>query len=581
MMPDETNVSNNGFRANFLLTLHRHLQWLFFYGLIQIGVAVIISSIQWNTKNQIFLPETNEVFSHPPLIILFITLLLINAMVFAIIAATHGAFWFRFIITSIVALLLLIFGWRIGAFTFIVLPVCLMGSYVLWRGSRPIPGHPTIKDILIFYVLILAGWLLVVAFGIRLSNMPVIVTLYIGMSQLLVFASVLPIPQILISGIDLADLTMAGVERITAICARLGNKVVLITLLTTSVVKLGFIIWSGGLGSLSNWIIAAIFSICFIGLVFFTPKRLLDFKPRFKHWLFLSGFIFPLPIAVLLTFIMLGGHISTAIVGSFLIGAIGPIGLIIAGVLAFFPKHRPFSIFTTLMAIWGLLTFSLTPLCKLLLGIEVAGLNIWYLDGLAAILFIIWSICLLYQQKSSLHISIALKFSLFLSGCFMLDQMLNHKVVIAELYTVFQALTYLAIHQFIVRPKQLRWSQVISWLIVLILLIHSLWIKILPDGIINMITVLILIISMLWDVLIADEKITGQKINGPERPGLLFLYLGVVTWTIAQIVFAKTGKGTAVLEWEPIILLGLIVIGIPWVFYNFLMEIKTNLPNQA
>ena len=170
-----------------------------------------------------------------------------------------------------------------------------------------------------------------------------------------------------------------------------------------------------------------------------------------------------------------------------------------------------------------MITFSFAPLCKLIFGITVDGLNLWYLDGIAAIIFILWSIGLLYQRKSSILLSTALKFSLFLSGCFMLDQMLNQKFVIAELYTVFQVLTYLAIHQLIVRPKQLRWSQVLLWLVVIVLLIHSLWIRIFPDEFINMITIMILIISMLWDVLIADEKITGNKIDGPDRLGILFL----------------------------------------------------------
>ena len=116
-------------------------------------------------------------------------------MVFALIGATHGSFWFRLVITSIVAILLLVFGWGIGAFTFIVLPVLFNVGYVLWRGSRPIPGHPTVKDIVNLYLIMIIGWFLVVVFGIRLEDMSVSVTLYIGISQLLVFASFLPIPS--------------------------------------------------------------------------------------------------------------------------------------------------------------------------------------------------------------------------------------------------------------------------------------------------------------------------------------------------------------------------------------------------
>jgi hypothetical protein len=576
MNSNETSVSKKGFRSNFLNSLHRHHQVIFILGLFQIGVAVVLSSLSWKTKNHIILPETEEVYSHPPLMVIFMALLLINALVFALIGATHGSFWFRLIITSIVTIILLVFGWLIGAFTFLALPSLFTAGYVLWRGSRPMPGHPTIKDIFIIYAVMLTGWLLGVIFGIRLSDMTVVVTLYLGIAQILVFFSFLPIPQILMSGIDLANLIKNAVERVTSICERMGSQGILITLLATSIVKVGFIIWSGGLTSVSSWIVSGLFLLCFIGLVRFTPKSLLDFKPLFKHWLFLTGFLFPIPIATMILFLLLGVNVSTNF-GSILMAQIGPIGLLLAGVLAFFPAKRPFSIFIMLMAIWGFFTFSLMPLSELIFGKTIIGLNLWYIDTIAAIAFIIWSIGLLYKRKTSPLITTALKFSLFFSGCFLLDQLLNDKVAVAELYSIFQVLTYLAIHQLIVRPKQLQWSQVLSWLIVIILIIHRLWFKILPDEFFNMITIAILILSMLWDVLIADEKITGQKQEGSNRLGLLFLYQGVVTWTVAQIVFAKTGKGTAVLEWEPILFFGLLSIGIPWVLYLFLNEIKTKL----
>ena len=151
-------------------------------------------------------------------------------------------------------------------------------------------------------------------------------------------------------GIDLANLTYTAVKRITSFCARMGNHGVLVTLLATSMVKVGFIFWQGGLSALSSWIVTGLFLLCCICIILFTPKRLLDFKPQFKHWLFLTGFIFPIPIGAIITFVMLGGHVSVDSVGLALIGGIGPIGLILAGVLALFPKKRPFSIFITLMA---------------------------------------------------------------------------------------------------------------------------------------------------------------------------------------------------------------------------------------
>gem|GEM_PF-4377325 len=75
----------------------------------------------------------------------------------------------------------------------------------------------------------------------------------------------------------------------------------------------------------------------------------------------------------------------------------------------------------------------------------------------------------------------------------------------------------------------------------------------------------------------SEEKIRGEKSIGPNQPGLLFLYLGVVTWTVVQVVYAKTTNGAAVLEWEPILLFGFLIVGIPWVLYLILREIKTKL----
>ncbi|WP_231507812.1 hypothetical protein [Bacillus sp. UNC41MFS5] len=81
----------------------------------------------------------------------------------------------------------------------------------------------------------------------------------------------------------------------------------------------------------------------------------------------------------------------------------------------------------------------------------------------------------------------------------------------------------------------------------------------------------------LYDIIMSEEKIRGEKSIRPNQPLLLFLYLGVVTWTVAQVVYAKTGKGSAVLEWEPIPLFGFLIVGIPWVLYLILREIKTKL----
>src|SRR5688500_12096104 len=110
-----------------------------------------------------------------------------------------------------------------------------------------------------------------------------------------------------------------------------------------------------------------------------------------------------------------------------------------------------------------------------------------------------------------------------------------------------------------------------------IMLVHSIWSGILPDGVMNSVKLAILTIAMLWDILMSEEKISGKKIIGPHQPGLLFVYLGVVTWTVAQVVYAKTGKDVAFLEWEPVLLFAFLSLGIPGFLFLLLMEIKTKL----
>jgi hypothetical protein len=43
------------------------------------------------------------------------------------------------------------------------------------------------------------------------------------------------------------------------------------------------------------------------------------------------------------------------------------------------------------------------------------------------------------------------------------------------------------------------------------------------------------------------------------------------------VIYAKTGKGSAVLEWEPMLLFGFLFIGIPWVMYLLVKEAKGKL----
>ena len=565
------------FRPNLLAALQLHHKYLFLFGLTLVILAMLTPAFSGLLKKQIILPYSNGMFSHPPFIIIFVALLLLSAMTFALIGASHGNFLTRFVTISIVVILLLFFGDRLLAANFILLPVFFVMGYLLWRGSNPIPGHPTLKDILIIFFSILIIWVIAYVVGIIFFDMGVMVTMYLGISQLVGFAAFLPMPLIILSGVDLANVTDKVVEKISIFSNRWGNHMVLTILLATSIVKLGFNLWKIEWHSISSIIFSIIFLVIVMTLVKYTPKQLLEFKPRFKDWIILTAMIQPVPLGIAMILIMIGFPIPIDSGSNLLTVAIGPISLVLAGILFFFQKIRPFSIFITIMGVWIMLTFSLKMTGSLLFDTTFDGLTLWGLDGVTAFIFIIWSAVLLYQRKTSALVPTALKFSIFLSCCFVINQLLTNQVAIAELYTLSQVLTFLVVHQFIARPKQAWWSQALPWLLVVIMFAHNVWSGVFPNGVMSTIKIGILTIAMLWDILMSEEKIRGEKVIGPKRPGLLFIYLGYVIWTLAQVIYAKTGKGSAVFEWEPMLLFGFLFIGIPWVMYLMVKEVKGKL----
>ena len=565
---------NKASRLDLIPNMHRHHRFVFYYGLFLVTLAMIAPSLAGLATKQVFLPEQNEAFSHPTFIIYFISLLLISAMFFTLTGATFYRFWFRFLISIIVGILLLVLGWSVLTINLILPQVLFLIGFILWRGPQPITGDSTIKDMLIITFTLLSIWGITFAFGLRLSDMEMIVTAYIAIAQIIAITSFLPMPLLFISGLDLAHLTNQITERMTLFFHQKGNQVVLLTLLATSIVKVGFNLWKFEWNSISSLVLSGIFLLIFFGLAIYTPKTMLEFNPQFKHWIVLTVLILPLPLSVMVILIMFGIQLPIHSATTILTGAIGPICLLIACSLFFFKKRRPFSIMIALIGIWTMLTSSLTSLGKLVNGLTVEGLTLWSLDGVTAFIFILWGIWLLYQKKESPFASTALKFSFFLSCCLILDQLLNNQVAVAELYTVFQLLTFLVIRQFIIRPKLVWWIQALPWILVVILFAHNIWGEIFPEPVMNSIKIGILTIAMLWDIFTSEEKIRGTKIIRSHQPGLLFIYLGVVTWTIAQVVFAKSGKGATAIEWEPVLLFGFLTIGIPWVLYSFLKVIK-------
>ncbi|MFP7298236.1 hypothetical protein [Neobacillus niacini] len=561
--------------SNILSALQPHHKSLLLYGLTLVIIATVIPSLSVLFKEQlILLPYSNGMVSHPVPIILFVAILLISAMTFVLIGATHGHFLTRFTAISIVAILLLFLSQSFLAVNFILLPIFFIIGYLLWRGSHPLPGHPTVKDIQIIFFSVFICWGIVNIVGTFLLEMGVMVTIYIGVTQLIAFAVILPIPLIILSGVELANVSDMVVEKIAIFSNSLGKQVVLILLFITSLVKLGFNLWKIEWHSISSLFFSFIFLIFIFFIVRYTPKHLLQFQPKFKHWLMLIAVIHPVPVGLAAILILFGVQMPIDYISNLLTAAIGPISLVLAGILFYIQRLRAFSIFIVVLGIWLMLTFSLKIGGNLLFGFTFNGLTLWGLDGVTAFFFIIWSILLLYQRRSSPFVTIALKFSVFLSCCFVIDQLLNNQVALAELYTLFQILTFLVVHQ-IIAPKRSWWIQLVPWVLVAVMFAHNIWNGIFPNGVMNSVKLCILTIAMLWDVLMSEEKIRGEKVFGPQQPGLLFIYLGYALWTVAQVVYAKTGKGATVFDWEPMILFGFLFIGIPWVFYLLIREVKT------
>lgn len=564
-------------RPIHLLSLDRHHRSLVLYGLIQAAAAMIVTYASGLTRERISLTLTDgqEVVSHSPVIVLLIALLLISAMTYALAGATRGALWLRIPVAAIVSGLLLILGWGLGTLAWTALPAVLAFGYVLWRGFNPLPHHPDLKDLVIIATIVAAAWTLAVSLGLRPDGLGAIGSLYFGIAQLIAVASFLPMTLLLLSGLDLAELSKVAAGKISEACLRLGNRVVVMTLLLASAGKIAFYSWRGEWGSISSWLAMALFTAALIGLAVRASRHALEFTPQFKHWLALTGLVLTVPVGAILILIVGGGAINTEAVGPILLGSIGPLWLLFAAILAIRPGGRPFALFSALLGAWALLSIGLAPLSQLAFGRAVPGLGLRELDAGTAIFFLVWSVMLLVRGKSSPMAATALTATFFLSCGYVLDQLFNREVKVAEMYTVLQALSYLIVRQLITRTKKRVWLQILPWLIIIVMLVHSQLDSGFLDGVMQFIKIAIITVAVVWDMLMSEDRLGGAEQLGPDRPARLLLYLGFVTWSVAQLVFAEGGDGAAELEMEPLILFGFLIIGTPRVFHHFMAEIRS------
>ncbi|TMV48040.1 hypothetical protein FE783_18950 [Paenibacillus mesophilus] len=565
-------------RPIHLLSLDRHHRSLVLYGLIQAAAAMIVTYASGLTRERISLTliDGQEVVSHSPVIVLLIALLLMSAMTYALAGATRGALWLRIPVAAIVSCLMLVLGWGLGTLAWIAVPALLAFGYVLWRGFNPLPHHPGLKDLAIIAAIVAAAWTLAVAFGLRPEGLGAIGSLYLGIAQLIAVASFLPMTLLLLSGLDLAELSKVAAGKISEACSRLGNRVVVLTLLLASAGKIAFYCWRGEWGSISSWLAMALFTAALIGLTVRAPRHALEFTPQFKHWLALTGLVLTVPVGAILILIVGGGAIDTEAAGPLLLGSIGPLWLLFAAILAIRPGGRPFALFSALLGSWALLSIGLAPLSQLAFGSAVPGLGLRELDAGTAIFFLVWSVMLLVRGKSSPMAATALTATFFLSCGYVLDQLFNREVKVAEMYTVLQALSYSIVRQLMTRTKKRVWLQILPWLIIIVMLVHSQLDSGILDGVMQFIKISIITVAVVWDMLMSEDRLGGAEHLGPDRPARLLLYLGFVTWSVAQLVFAEGGDGAAELEMEPLILFGFLIIGTPRVFHHFMAELRSD-----
>lgn len=561
-----------------LLSLNRRHRSLVLYGLVQAGAAMIVTATAGLTSERItlFLDDGRPLVSHSPAIAWTIALLLISAMTYALAGATRGPLWLRLLAATVVSGLLLLFGWGLGALPWVALPTAIAFAYPLWRGSHPVPDTPGWKDLFILAAIVSSAWCLAVAFGLRPEGYGVVGGLYFGAAQLLAFAAFLPMTLLLLSGLDLAELAKTAGGLLSDACSRASHWAVPLTLFGVSAAKAGFYVWRGEWGQPGSWNALALFAVVFVGITLRAPARWLAFTPQFKHWLVLTGIVLVVPVGAVAAIALGKGAIGTESAGPLLIGSLGPMWLAFAGLMALRPQGRPFALFTALLGSWVLLSIGLAPLSQLAFGRSLPGIGLRELDVGTALLFLTWSVVLLVRGKSSPLAPTALTVTFFLSCGFVLDQLLNRDIKVAELYTVLQALSFLIVRQVVARPKR-AWLRVLPWLVIAVMIVHSLWDSAIPDGAMQMVKFAILTIAVVWDMLMSEERLGGAERMGAERPARLFLYLGVLTWAIAQLVFAEGGEGAEEFEMEPLLLFGFLIIGTPRVFHLFMAEIRDKL----
>lgn len=569
-------------------SLPRHHRRLLLYGIAQAAAATLVTGLGWLPLRRVALglPGQPPLFEHSPVFIVLTAVLLAAAAVYALVGATRAALWLRLLAALAVAGLLLDLGATLRVEGVVALPILAAVVYALWRGQPEDEARPFWSDVAVLGALVALVWVLCTFLSQRPPGLGPLGALYQGVAGLVTVASFLPVPLLLLSGLDLAELAQSLAQRLSAAVggAAVGaaassasaadpaeGRRALLALLVLSAAKIAFYVWHDRpLRPDSGWLAVLAFLLACAAVYRFAPAEALEVEPRFGHWLGMAAVALLVPLGLAVVVLAGGQHQLIPRIGSITLAAVGPLWLAAAAALTLRTAYRPTALLFGFAGLWVTLSVGLAPLSQLATGHVWRGLAARDLDLWTAVAFTAWSGWLLAHRRGSRLAVPALAVSIFLDCGFVLDRLLNAQVEVAELYAAVQAALFLAAAGFggLTRRGPAR---AVPWAVAAALVAVAVLRPPLGASAEEVVIGAVLAMAILWDLLSSEHRMGGlHATRHAARPGRLMLYVAYATWVVAQLVFADTGSGDRVLALAPLFGLGYIIFGAPRVFLAFL-----------
>ncbi|HET7560567.1 MAG TPA: hypothetical protein VFK80_11460 [Limnochordia bacterium] len=244
-------------------SLAAHHRWLVFYGLIQVAAAFLATLLVRLDPARISLelPGREEGLSHPVLVVWLVLVLATAALTYAAAGAARSAWWLRLAVALAVGGMLAQLAYAAGVSALAAPPIVVVLGLILWGRRAESARHPHPQLFGGIGLCIAVVWLLIAGFGLRPPEMGALGALYLALSVLTAGAAFVPVPILLLSGLDLAEAAEAWASRLSQWGGRLGEQAPAALLLVLAVLKLAFTrrwarctpIRAGGLRRYSRW----------------------------------------------------------------------------------------------------------------------------------------------------------------------------------------------------------------------------------------------------------------------------------------------------------------------------------------